>query len=117
MRAADVDSYSYTTILVSRCPAFSQTVQVDALALELFEKDRKAKYAVPRAVAMSFGRSAKKTLLASATTSAADKERLEGFQASEKWAKNVVVRNGLASTRLYGEAGSVNPELVATGME
>ena len=116
MRAADSDAYSYT-ILEFRCPASSQTVQVDALVLELLEKARKAKYAVMRAVFMSFGRSANKTLLASATTSAADKERLEGFQASEEWGKNFVVRNGLASKRLHGGAGSVNPELVAKGME
>ena len=85
--------------------------------LELFEKPRKAKHAVPRAVVVSVGRSAKKTLLASVSTSAADNERLKGFQASNKWAKNFVVRNGLASTRLHGEAGSVNPELVAKVMK
>ena len=66
---------------------------------------------------MFFGRSAKKTLLASVTTTAADKERLERLQASEKWAKNFVVRNGLPSKRLHIAAGSVNPEVVAKGME
>ena len=66
---------------------------------------------------MFFGRSAKKTLLASVTNTAADKERLEKLQASEKWAKNSVVRNGLPSKRLHGAAGSVNPEVVAKGME
>eukprot|EP00904_Undaria_pinnatifida_P000920 jgi/Undpi1/10829/HiC_scaffold_3.g01358.m1 len=81
-----------------------------------FPKARKAKYAVTRAV-MFFGRSAKKTLLASVTTTAADKERLERLQASEKWAKNFVVRNGLPSKRLHIAAGSVNPEVVAKGME
>lgn len=111
VRTADSDAYSYT-VLVLRCAASSQTVQVDALVLSLFENARKAKYAVTRAV----GRSATKTLLASATTSA-DKERLEGFQAGETWAKNFVVCNGLASKRLYGEAGSMNPKLVAKGTE
>ena len=75
MRAADSDAYSYT-VLVFRYPAASQTVRVDALVLQLFEKARKAKYAVTRAVVMSFGRLSKKTLLASASTSAADKKRI-----------------------------------------
>ena len=90
-------------------------MQVDALVLELFEKARKAKYAATRAAVVPFGRSAKKILLA--TTSAADKERLEGFEPSEQWAKNFVVHNGRTRNRLHGETGSVNPELFANGME
>ena len=105
-------------VLVFRCPAsLSQTMHVGALAMGHFDKTRKAKYTVTRAVVTSFGRSGKKTVLASPTTSAADKERLDGIHASERSAKNLVVRNGLASKRLHGEAGSVNPELVAKGIE
>ena len=93
LRTADSEAYS-CTVLVFRCPASSQTVQVDALVLDFFELVRRAKYVVTCAVVMPFGRSSTKTLLASATTSVAHDERLERFQEGEVWAKNFVVRNG-----------------------
>ena len=95
--------------------SLSQTVQVSALVLEHLENTKKTKYASTRAVVMCFGGSAKKTLPASPTNSTSHKERLEGFYASKKWAKNFVVRSGLASKRLRGEAGGVNPELIGRG--
>lgn len=87
------------------------------MALDLFAKAREAKIAVTRDVIRSFGRSAKATLLATATTSAALRNKLEDFQAGEKWAKNLVRRNGLHSQRLHGEAGSVKPELMKKEMD
>ncbi|CAM9152653.1 unnamed protein product [Pylaiella littoralis] len=71
------------------------------MALDLFAKAREARIAVTRDVIRSFGRSAKATLLATATTSAALRNKLEDFQAGEKWAKNLVRRNGLHSQRLH----------------
>ena len=85
---------------------------MDESVLDLFAKAREAKISVTREVIRSFGRSAKATLLATASTSAAVREKLEDFMAGDKWAKNFVKRNGLRSQRLYGEAGSVNPELI-----
>ena len=86
--------------------------QVDESVLDLFAKAREAKISVTRDVIRSFGRSAEATLLATATTSAAVREKLEDFMAGDKWAKNFVKRNGLSSQRLNGEAGSVNPVLI-----
>lgn len=34
----------------------------------------------------------------------------------DKWANNFVLRNGLRSTTLHGEAGSVDPEAIEEGM-
>lgn len=84
--------------------------------MDLLEKARKAKFPVTEAAIMAFGRSATKTLLAG-TVSAAEREKLEGFKAGEKWAKNFVRRNGLVSKNLFGEAGSVDREKVKEGLE
>lgn len=84
---------------------------------ELFEKARKVKYPVTRAVVMYFRRVEKRGLLDAATTLAVDKKKLRTFKAREKWAKNFVKRHNLARKVLNGEAGSVNPELVKEGME
>ena len=65
----------------------------------------------------SFGRSAKSTLLAAPTTSAAVKAELQDFQAGETWAKNFVKRNGIQSKRLHGEAGSVDREFIKEEMD
>ena len=80
--------------------------QLDALALDLFEKARKAKISVTRDVIRSFGRSAKTTLLKAPTTSADVRERLNDFKAGERWGKNFLKRNGLHSSKLLGEAAS-----------
>ena len=91
--------------------------QVDALALDLFEKARKAKISVTRDVIRSFGRSAKPTLLKASTTSADVRERLNDFKAGERWAKNFVKRNGSHSSKLLGEAGSVDTEAIEDEIE
>lgn len=85
--------------------------------MDLLEKARKAKYPVTQVAIMAFGRSATKTLLAGTAVSAAEREKLEGFKAGEKWARNFVRRNGLVSKNLFGEAGSVDREKVKEGME
>lgn len=84
--------------------------------LALIEKARAVKLMVTHAVIMSFGRAAKKSLLGADTTSSADKAKLEGFRVGEKWCRNFVKRHELKSKRLHGEAGSVNPEVIAKGM-
>ena len=58
------------------------------------------------------GEKRKATLLATATTFAAVREKHEDFMAGDKWANNFVKRNGLSSQRLNGETGSVNPVLI-----
>ena len=90
---------------------------MDALALDLFEKARKAKISVTRDVIRSFGRSAKTTLLKASTTSADVRERLNDFKAGERWAKNFVKRNGLHSSKRLGEAGSVDTEAIEDEIE
>ena len=90
---------------------------MDALALDLFEKARKAKISVTRDVIRSFGRSAKTTLLKAPTTSADVRERLNDFKAGERWAKNFVKRNGLHSPKLLGEAGSIDTEAIEDEIE
>ena len=54
--------------------------------------------------------------MAAASTSA-DKKKLEMFGASEKWVRNFFLRHGMSSTVLHGEAGSVDIESIAEGME
>ena len=116
MRNVDSDTYSYT-ILVFRCPASSQNVQVDALVLELFEKARTAKYAVTSAIVMSFGRSAKKPYWLRPQLRQQTGRGSRGSRRVRSGRRTSFVRNGLPSKRLHGEAGNVNPELVAEGME
>ena len=91
-------------------------MQVNELVLDLFEKARKAKYPLTRAAIMSFGRAVKKTLLDRNKVSEGKREKLEGFKAGEKWAKNFVSRNGLVSNNLFGEAGSVDREEIKKGI-
>ena len=91
--------------------------QLDALALDLFEKARKAKISVTRDVIRSFGRSTKTTLLKAPATSADVRERLKDFKAGERWAKNFVKRNGLHSSKLLGEAGSIDTEAIEDEIE
>ena len=91
--------------------------QLDALALDLFEKARKAKISVTRDVIRSFGRSTKTTLLKAPATSADVRERLNDFKAGERWAKNFVKRNGLHSSKRLGEAGSIDTEAIEDEIE
>lgn len=99
-------------------PLDAETAQVDNIVLDLFEKARKAKISVTRAVMQAFGRSATATLL-EASTSGEKLKKLETFQAGDKWAKNFVKRQNLVTKVLHGEAGSVNPnsEVIKKGME
>ena len=90
---------------------------MDAIALDLLDKARKAKMTVTRDVLRSFGRSARTTLLADTATSAAVRARVEDLKAGEKWAKNFVKRNNIHSVRLHGEAGSVDKAAIKEGMD
>jgi len=60
---------------------------------------------VNRSSIQAFRRKAKASLLAKAST-AAERGELDGFCASEGWAKKFVSRNNLSSTKLHGQAGS-----------
>ena len=90
---------------------------MDAIALDLPDKARKAKMPVTRDVLRSFGRSARITPLADTATSAAVRARVEDFKAGEKWAKNFVKRNNIHSVRLHGEAGGVDKAAIKEGMD
>lgn len=68
---------------------------------------------VTRASVRSYGRAAKESLLETPATTDADKKKLEGFGASEKWARNFIVRNGLSNTAPKAEARN---EAVEAGM-
>ena len=70
---------------------------------------------VTRATIQSFGVAAGDKMLAAASTSA-DK-KLEMFGASEKSVRNFLLRHGMSSTVLHGEAGSVDVGSIAEGMK
>ena len=55
--------------------------------------------------------------MAASTTSAEDKQKLEGFGTSDKWDKHFVAGNGLTSYYLHGESGSVDSERTEEGMK
>lgn len=61
---------------------------------------------------MSFGISTKGNLMAVATTAFDVKQKLEAFNAGEKWARNFISRNHMTSTVLHGEAGGVDDEAI-----
>ncbi|CAB1108038.1 unnamed protein product [Ectocarpus sp. CCAP 1310/34] len=69
------------------------------------------------ATIMSFGVASKTFFSAAVSTTDGEKKRLEGLTASDRWAKNFVARNGMASTVLHGQAGSVDDETIAEGVE
>ena len=89
---------------------------MDKRTLLLIENAKAAKLMATQAVILSFGCAAKKSLLGAATTSSADKAKLEAFGVGEKWYKSFVKRHELKSKRLHGETGSVDPEVIAKGM-
>ncbi|CAN0500057.1 unnamed protein product, partial [Ectocarpus sp. 12 AP-2014] len=91
--------------------------KVDKAVLEFVEEARKARLPVTRATIMSFGVTIKKKFLAAGSTTDGEKKRLGGFTASDRWAKNFIARNGMASTVLHGEAGSVDDAAIAEGVE
>ncbi|CAN0182990.1 unnamed protein product [Ectocarpus sp. 4 AP-2014] len=90
--------------------------KVEQLVSELVEEARRVPLPVTRATIMSFGVAAKNKMLAAESTTAGDKKRLEDFTANERWAKNFISRNGMVSTVLHGEAGSVDDEAIAEGL-
>ena len=107
--ASNILSFSFANGIVFFC-------QVDKLVMEFVEEARKVPLPVTRATIQSFGVAHRDNLLAAASTSA-DKKKLEMFGASEKWVRNFFLRHGMSSTVLHGEAGSVDVESIAEGME
>ena len=79
--------------------------------MELLTRARAHGLPVDRFAIQSFGRKAKASLLAQASTPA-ERERLDGFTGSEGWAKKFVGREGLKSRKLHGQAGSVDDEAI-----
>ena len=85
--------------------------------MEFVEEARKVTLPVTRATIKSFGVAARDKLLAAASTLADDKKKLEMLGASEKWVRNVLFRHGMSSSVQHGEAGRVDVESIADGME
>ena len=77
---------------------------MDEVVSEFVKEARKVRLPITRATIMSSGVAAKKITLAAESTTDGEKKRLEGFTASEKWAKNIIGRKEMASTVLHGEA-------------
>lgn len=84
--------------------------------MSMVEESRKVPLPMTHATIMSFGVAARKKLLGAGSTSAADKKKLATFAASEKWAKNLISRHGMASAP-HGKAGSVDEEVSGEDME
>ena len=103
--ASNILSFSFANGIVLFC-------QVDKLIMEFVEEARKVPLPVTRATIQSFGVAARDKLLAAASTSADDKNKLEMFGASEKWVRNFLLRHGMSITVLHGEAGSVDVESI-----
>ena len=108
--ASNILSFSSANGIVFFC-------QVNKLVMEFVEEARKVLLPVTRATIQSLGVAARDELSAVVLTSADDKNNLEMFGASEKLVRNFLLRHGMSSTVLHGEAGSVDVESVAEGME
>lgn len=91
--------------------------QLEKLVLALVEESRKVPLPVTRDTIESFGIAARDKRTAAPSTSADDKKRLQLFGASDKWVRNFLSRNCMSSIVLPGEAGSLDPEAIAEGME
>jgi hypothetical protein len=85
---------------------------IDRLTLESFDRARQLRLPMTRDTLRTFGLKAQAELLKSCSEE--EKLRLESFTASEHWVKRFVTRNQLASVRLHGEAGSVDPGAIAS---
>lgn len=80
--------------------------------MNLVTHARKHGLPVDRFSIQTFGRKAKASLAAKAST-AAERQQLDDFNASEGWAKKFVSRHNLRSKRLHGQAGSVDDAAIA----
>ena len=84
--------------------------------MTMIEDARKLRIPVTGATIEAYGVAAKKQLVAAASTTAAEKGRLEAFNVSGKWVRNLVLRNEFVSKVLHGEAGSVDADATAEGL-
>ena len=84
--------------------------------MTMIEDARKLRIPVTGATIEAYGVAAKSKLVAAASTTAAEKGRLEAFNVSGKWVRNLVLRNELVSKVLHGEAGSVDADATAEGL-
>lgn len=80
--------------------------------MELPTQARAHGLSVDRLSIQAFGRKAKASIAAKAST-AAERERLDKFIASEGWAKKFISRHNLRSKKLHGQAGSVVDAAIA----
>ena len=99
----------------SPCPPLPLD-QVESLVMTMIENARKLRIPVTGATIEAYGVAAKKKLVAAASATAAEKGRLEAFNVSGKWVRNLVLRNELVSKVLHGEAGSVDADATAEGL-
>ena len=83
--------------------------------MELLTQARAHGLPVDRFAIQSFGRRAKASLVAQASTPT-ERERLDGFITSEGWAKKFIGREGLKSRKLHGQAGNVDDEAIADAL-
>ena len=83
--------------------------------MELFTQARAHGLPVDGFAIQSFGRKGKASLVAQASTPT-EHERLDGFTASEGWAKKFVGREGVKSSNLHGQAGRVDDEAIADAL-
>jgi hypothetical protein len=85
---------------------------VEKEVMNLITQARAHGLPVDRFSIQAFGRKAKNSLAAKASTDA-ERRRLDGFNASEGWTKKFVSRHKLRSTKLHGQAGSVDDAAIA----
>lgn len=83
--------------------------------MELLTHARAHGLPVDRLAIQAFGRKAKATVAAKASTPA-ERDRLDKFIASEGWAKKFIARHNLKSRKLHGQAGSVDDAAIADGL-
>ena len=97
-----------TTKSTSKALRKTSLPDIERGVIEYFELARKHGLPVTRRSLRSMGIAVKEKLLAVGGLEESARVALETFAASEKWARNVIKRNGLQHIRLHGEAGSVD---------
>lgn len=94
----------------------SAFVQIENRVLRLLDEARKLKIPVQRGTIQQFARQACRELAHKASTDA-ERNRYGQFSTSEAWVKKFISRRNLKSLTLHGQAGSVNDEAIADGLE
>jgi hypothetical protein len=98
----------------NRPPAFPQ---IEEAVVSLLSMARTTGLPVTRETVQRFGVKAAQRLLDDGKLPNEARLKLGTFNASERWAKNVVQRHGMKSVTLHGEGGSVDVAAIAAGIE